>query len=174
MVALTLSFVIAILDQLSKDQITSQFCLGEPHPVISGFFNLTYVRNTGAAWGMFGGWNIWLAVLSLAILAVLVIFRRSFLVDCLLHRVALGLMIGGIVGNLFDRIRLGYVVDFLDFRFGTYAFPAFNVADSAICIGVAIYALSSLHLPSHPLRDVRRDAGDAGTKGSASAPPPAA
>jgi len=165
MVALIVSFVIAILDQVSKYLVSWQFYPGEPLPIIRGFFNLTYVRNTGAAWGIFGGWNAWLAVLSLVILAALVVFRRSFLVDCLSHRLALGLMIGGIVGNLFDRVRLGYVVDFLDFRFGSYPFPAFNVADSAICIGVAIYALSSLRLPSHPLRDFKGGGGqDAGTR----------
>lgn len=153
MLALWLSLAIAILDQATKYVVQARFYYGESLPVIRGFFNLTYVRNTGAAWGMLGGWNLWLAFLSVVILGALLIFRRSFLVDCRLHRVALGLMTGGIVGNLVDRLRLQYVVDFMDFRFGSYAFPAFNVADSAICIGVAIYALSSIHLPSHPLRD---------------------
>lgn len=153
MLALWLSFAIAVLDQIAKYAVQLRFYHGESLPLIPGFFNLTYVRNTGAAWGMLGGWNLWLAFFSVVILLALVIFRRSLLVDCRLHRVALGLMIGGIVGNLVDRLRLQYVVDFLDFRFGSYAFPAFNVADSAICIGVAIYALSSFHLSGHPLRD---------------------
>ncbi|MBM4156974.1 MAG: signal peptidase II, partial [Lentisphaerae bacterium] len=89
------------------------------------------------------GANAWLSVFSAAMLVVMVVFRRSFLRDTLAHRIALGLLAGGILGNLFDRVRLGYVTDFLDFRFGSYAFPSFNVADSGITIGVAIYIASS-------------------------------
>ena len=77
-------------------------------------------------------------------LAVLVTFRRSFLTDTLTHRIASGLMIAGIMGNLGDRLRLGYVVDFLDFHLGDSHFPSFNVADSAICIGVGLYILSQV------------------------------
>jgi signal peptidase II len=81
-------------------------------------------------------------------LVVIVCFRRSFLNDVPGHRLALGLMVGGIVGNLIDRLRLQYVVDFLDFHWGVHHFPAFNVADSSICIGVGLYILSMLLTPS--------------------------
>jgi signal peptidase II len=80
---------------------------------------------------------------SAIVLVLLICFRRSFLTDSLIHRLSLALMLGGIAGNLFDRIRLQYVVDFLDFYWENHHFPAFNVADSSICIGVGLYLLSS-------------------------------
>ena len=116
--------------------------------MLPGFFNLTYVRNTGAAWGMFSGQNVALSALALVMLAALVVFRRKILPPGRVHRVALGLLCGGIVGNLFDRLRLDYVVDFLDFFHRGWHFPAFNVADSAICVGVAIYVLGTLLAPA--------------------------
>ena len=143
MLALALAIVVAVADQWSKEWVRASLGLHEIRPVLEGFFNLTYVRNTGAAWGMFGGGNSWLIVFSAVMLVVMVVFRRSFLRDTLSHRVALGLLAGGILGNLFDRVRLGYVTDFLDFRFGSYAFPSFNVADAGISVGVAIYIASS-------------------------------
>jgi signal peptidase II len=149
MLVLLLSVAIVILDQVTKHLITLKFFLGESIPVIPGFFDLAYVRNTGAAWGMLGGFNGLLVALSLAVLVVLIFFRRSFLTDSLIHRLALGLMLGGIVGNLLDRIRFQYVVDFLDFHWQTHHFPAFNVADSAICVGVALYMISAV-FPAKP------------------------
>lgn len=147
MLAFWLSLAIVILDQVTKSWIVSRFTLGESLPFIPGYFSLVYVRNTGAAWGLFGDFTGFLIVLSVAVLVVLIVFRRVLMGDGLIHRVALGLMIGGIVGNLFDRVRLGYVVDFLDFYWKNHHFPAFNVADSAICVGVGLLMLSSL-LPS--------------------------
>ncbi len=155
MPALCLSFLIVALDQLSKWLVRIEFPLGHSIPIVPGCFNLTYVRNTGAAWGMMGGLNGWLAVLSIVMLIVIVVFRRSFLSDVPVHRVALGCMVGGIVGNLLDRVRLDYVVDFLDFHAGVHHFPAFNVADSAICVGVGLYVASSFWLTAHPLNSGR-------------------
>jgi signal peptidase II len=143
MLVLLLSVAVVILDQVTKHLITLRFYLGESIPVVPGFFDLAYVRNTGAAWGMLGGFNGLLVALSLAVLVVLIFFRRSFLTDSLIHRLALGLMLGGIVGNLLDRVRLQYVVDFLDFHWQMHHFPAFNVADSAICVGVGLYMISA-------------------------------
>ena len=143
MLVLLLSAVIVILDQVTKNLVMAKFYLGESVPVIPGLFNLAYVQNTGAAWGMLGGFNALLVTLSAVVLVILVFFRRSFLTDSLIHRVALGLMIGGIIGNLLDRVRLQYVVDFLDFCWQTHHFPAFNVADSAICVGVGLYMISA-------------------------------
>ena len=90
------------------------------------------------------GWYLFLTLLALVMLVVLVIFRRQILPPGRLHRVALGLVCGGIVGNLFDRLRLDYVTDFLDFLYRGWHFPAFNIADAAICIGVGIYLLGAL------------------------------
>ena len=144
MTPLLVALCVVLLDQASKEWVRGAFSLHESVPVIPGFFHLTYIRNTGAAWGMFSGQNIALSALALVMLAVLVVFRRKILPPGRVHRVALGLLCGGIAGNLFDRLRLDYVVDFLDFFVRTSHFPAFNVADSAICVGVGIYVLGTL------------------------------
>jgi signal peptidase II len=162
MLVLLLSFAIALIDQVTKYQVCLKFYPGESVPVIPGFFNLAYVRNTGAAWGMLGGLNGWLALFSVVILLGMIVFRRSFLSDVLIHRLALALMIGGIIGNLADRLRLQYVVDFLDFHWRIHHFPAFNVADAAICIGVGLYVLSTFVVPSHPLREMQADRSETG------------
>lgn len=159
MLPLIVAILIAVSDQWSKAVVRASFALGESRPVVDGFFSFTYVRNTGAAWGILGGQNTWLTILSIVMLVVMVIFRRSFLSDTWEHRAALGLMIGGIVGNLMDRVRLGWVTDFFDFYIGDWHWPAFNIADAAICTGVGIYIVSAFWVAQHPLND-RRDAAD--------------
>jgi signal peptidase II len=143
MVAIWIAIGVAVLDQWTKQGIRDAFALGDLHPVLPGFFNLTYLRNTGAAWGMLRGQNIGLTVLSLTMLLTLAFFWKSFLNNSRSHRIALGCMIGGILGNLLDRIRIGYVTDFLDFHIGARHWPSFNVADAAICTGVGLYFLST-------------------------------
>ena len=145
MLVLLLSVAIVALDQATKVLIQNTFYPGRVVPVVPGLFSVTCVRNTGAAWGILGGLNEWLALLSVVVLLGIVILRRSFLTDALVHRVALGLMVGGIGGNLLDRLRLNFVVDFLDFHWGSHHFPSFNVADSAICVGVGLYLLTALN-----------------------------
>ncbi|TAN38854.1 MAG: signal peptidase II [Verrucomicrobia bacterium] len=147
------ALLIAVADQASKHWVRDVFALGESRPIIASVFHFTYLRNTGAAWSMLGGQNLWLAALSVVVLAVMVIFRRAFLSDGWEHRLALGLLAGGILGNVCDRIKLGYVTDFLDFFWHGHHFPVFNVADSAICVGVFLYVLSSLWVAGHPLND---------------------
>ena len=144
MTPLLVALAVVLLDQATKEWVRGAFSLHESIPVIPGFFHLTYIRNTGAAWGMFSGQNLTLSLLAFAMLLVLVFFRRKIMPPGRLHRIALGLLCGGIVGNLFDRLRLDYVVDFLDFFVREWHWPAFNIADSAICIGVAIYMLGTL------------------------------
>ena len=161
MTPLLVALGIILLDQASKEWVRHAFALHESVPVVPGFFHLTYIRNTGAAWGLFSGQNLVLALLAVVMLAALLFFRRKILPPGRLHRVALGLLCGGIVGNLFDRLRLDYVTDFLDFFWRGWHWPAFNVADAAICTGVGIYILGSLFA-----RAPRTDKGDA------AAPPP--
>jgi len=144
MLVLCLSFAVVFFDQVTKHVVRSYLGLGESVPVIPGLLDFSYVQNTGAAWGMLRGLNNWLVVLSVAMLLVILTFRRFFITHALLHRIAMGLMIGGIVGNLIDRLRLGYVVDFIDFHLKSSHFPAFNVADSSICIGVGLYVVFQL------------------------------
>jgi signal peptidase II len=157
MFPLVVAVVIALSDQWTKAVVRAGFALGESRPVIDGFFNLTYVRNTGAAWGMFGGQNTSLTILSIVMLVVMVWFRRSFLGDTWEHRLALGLMMGGIVGNLHDRVRLGWVTDFFDFYVRGWHWPAFNIADAAICTGVGIYIISAFWVSQHPLNERREE-----------------
>jgi signal peptidase II len=142
MLILWLAAVVALLDQLTKLWIRSEFYLGQSRPVVDGLLNLTYVSNTGAAWGMLQDQNFFLAALSLVVLLLLLSFRRVFLRNTAAHRVGMGLMVGGILGNLMDRLRIQHVVDFLDFHWGGHHFPSFNVADSAICVGVGVYILT--------------------------------
>lgn len=156
MLPLLITICITVLDQATKLWVLADFSLNETREVIPGFFSFTYLQNPGAAWGLFGGYNSMLTALSLVMLVLIFVFRRSFLSDTWEHRVALGLMVGGILGNLMDRVRFGYVVDFLDFQLFGYHWPVFNVADSAICVGVGIYVVSSLWLSTHPLHDNKR------------------
>lgn len=152
MLVLVLGILIAFADQFVKELVRFRFLPGESIVVIPGFFELTYVRNTGAAWGMFDGFNVALALFSLVVLVLLVVFRRHFSGPHPLQRFALGCMAGGILGNLFDRLRLGYVVDFLHFYRGNYHFPSFNIADAAICIGVFCYFIASFRADQEPAK----------------------
>ncbi len=136
--------LVILADQVTKWFVVRWIPVERPLVVIDGFFQLVNWRNTGAAWGMFQGFNGILALVSVVTLVALVWFRRSLGVDrsrvCCL---SIGLIAGGIVGNLIDRLRVGSVIDFLDFYVGTYHWPAFNVADSAICVGVFLYVIAN-------------------------------
>ncbi len=138
-----LTLALAVADQVSKTVVHTRFGLGESVAVIPGFFQITYVRNTGAAWGMFTGFSGWLTLFSLAALILIIVFRKRLIDDTLRHRLAFACILSGVIGNLIDRLRYGYVIDFLDFHFGNYQFPVFNVADSAICIGAGLYLLDT-------------------------------
>jgi signal peptidase II len=119
--------------------------------VVRGLFYIVHVGNTGAAWSMFSGRSVVLATLAAATLVAIFIGRRALGLVAPRAQVCFGLMCGGIAGNLTDRLARGHVVDFLDFHFGSYVYPTFNVADSAICIGVVLYAAYSLKSPKSPV-----------------------
>lgn len=144
MIVVLLGLFIIVLDQLTKYWIRTSFYYGESRPVIDGFFNLVYVRNDGAAWNVLSGHGLILILISIVVLALLLFYYRSVLKDHLFHKLLLGLMIGGIIGNLIDRIHFGWVTDFLDFQFGSYHYPSFNVADSSICVAVGLYIITNL------------------------------
>ncbi|MBW6520589.1 MAG: signal peptidase II [Desulfoarculaceae bacterium] len=137
------------LDQLTKLWILNSFSLYDSLEIIPGFFSLTYLTNKGAAFGFLAGqtgaWRHYL-FLALGAVALVVIVVSWFRIrqSHPLYSISLPLIGGGAIGNLIDRIRFGAVVDFLDVYIGTYHWPAFNVADSAICIGVAIFLLASI------------------------------
>ena len=142
--------LIIIFDQWTKLLVLNHFNYGESLLLIRDFFNFTYVRNTGAAFGFLAGSDPTFRVPFFLIVPVIAMVVLGFLYRDLpetakWRAMALGLVSGGALGNLIDRVRLGYVVDFLDFHFkSVYYFPAFNVADSAICVGVGILLLSTI------------------------------
>jgi len=140
------------LDQWTKGMIASRLPFGSYGPgarieIIPGFFNLVHVGNTGAAWSMFSGKSVALALVAVGALAAMFIWRHSLGLRERSVQPSFGLLCGGILGNLVDRLRHGHVIDFLDVHFGNYIYPTFNVADSAICVGVLWYVLWSLRQP---------------------------
>jgi len=134
---------VTVLDQLTKWLVVRFIAPEESRVVIAGFFDLVNWGNTGAAWGILKNYNLMLTVVSTLALFALYCFRHSFQLRRRCLRIALGLIAGGILGNLIDRVRLGHVIDFLYFYIGQYHWPAFNVADSAICVGVGLYIILS-------------------------------
>ena len=128
-------------DQLTKALVASRFLPGESVPLIPKVLQLTYVQNTGAAFGLFKGQQLVFVAVSVAVVAwILWEFRRQQGMASRLNLWAAGLVLGGAVGNLIDRLRLGYVVDFIDVR----VWPVFNIGDSAITIGVTLLIWQSL------------------------------
>jgi signal peptidase II len=147
--AVATALAVLILDQLTKLLAADRLVPGVPVRVVDGFFSLTLVMNPGLAFGMLSStptaWRWVVALLSMAALAVLTVIGARLLPSGgWLTRLALGLIFGGAVGNLIDRGRFGAVTDFLDFHWRSYHWPAFNVADSAISVGVALLALRML------------------------------
>ena len=136
-------------DQLVKFWVVRHFDLYQSKVIIPGFFNLTYLTNTGAAFGILAGRPaLWRNLLfaGIVVLALLVIAILQYRVgrSSAWYTSAFALVAGGAVGNLIDRIRLGSVIDFLDFYVGPYHWPAFNVADSAITVGAALLVILSV------------------------------
>jgi len=130
---LWLGFILA-LDQATKSLAIVYLKPLHSFRVIPGLFNLCYVENRGAAWGVLAGNQVFLIAFTLATM-VFLFWKRTVLFGALrCGSVIFTLLMAGILGNLADRIRLGYVVDFLDFYWNQSHFPAFNVADSAICV----------------------------------------
>lgn len=109
--------------------------------VIHGFFDLTYVENTGGAWGILDNNRIILVGVSVLTLLIIQKYMNSEIEISKLSSISYGLLLGGIFGNLFDRIFRGFVVDFFHFTFGGYHFPVFNIADSLIVIGIILMAI---------------------------------
>jgi len=142
----TTALLLVAADQLSKLWIRSNLAVGGSLFEV-GFFRLIRVHNSGAAFGLFQGQSFLLTVIALAGIAALLLYVFFFhykfpFLDNWLGRLALGLVLGGTVGNLIDRVCLGYITDFIDFNF----WPAFNVADSAIVVGTIILAYSLIFL----------------------------
>ena len=147
---LWLAVVVLVLDQFTKMLVVESFVLGERLGVMP-MFNLTLAHNYGAAFSFLagaGGWQRWFfTFIAIAASTVLTIWLWRLPKDDRWTAVALALILGGALGNLYDRIMLGYVVDFLDFYWEPYHFPAFNVADSAITVGAFMIILDIFRQP---------------------------
>lgn len=157
--ALTLvpALAVIVLDQLTKQLVLARMDLHESIPILDGFFALTYVRNTGAAFGIFAGHTSALrvpALLAVAALAlgVLLWFVRTVPADRKLVIASCGAVLGGAIGNMIDRAAYGEVIDFFDVYVGTWHWPAFNIADAAITCGVVVLCLDALRGEPAPER----------------------
>jgi signal peptidase II len=141
---LLIAGLVVVLDQIAKALVLASMPIYHSIPVIPGFFNLTHIRNPGGAFGFMAAGSqglrnlLFLGVSALA-MGLIVFFYRSTPKTHPALASALAMIFGGAVGNLIDRLRFGEVVDFLDVYLGAYHWPAFNVADSAITIGITIF-----------------------------------
>ncbi len=150
MVLIAVSLAVVALDQFTKMLVHSTFNLDQSVRIIHGFFSLTYVRNTGAAWGILSRAHytfreiFFLSIPPIAVF-IIVLFLYGLPETERLEIYALSLISGGAIGNYIDRLRFGYVIDFLDFHYrNVYHYPVFNLADSSIVIGVGILTILML------------------------------
>ncbi len=146
---LAISTILVAFDLYTKYLVQGAFQYGE-HLTITSFFDLVRYHNEGAAFSFLanaGGWQKWffsgISMVAIVVITYLIRKHHNEKLFCL----GLALVLGGAIGNLYDRITLGYVVDFLYFHYQDLAWPAFNVADSAICVGVALLLLDSFKKP---------------------------
>jgi signal peptidase II len=142
-VFLGIAALVFLADRISKYLVTTRLAVGEmwnPIPLLRPLFTVTHVTNTGAAFGLFREYGVFFAVVALVVVVSIVAFYRHLPPGNVLLNVSLGLQLGGALGNLVDRLLLGSVVDFLDFKL----WPVFNVADMAIVSGVAMLAYDLL------------------------------
>jgi signal peptidase II len=153
MMVFFIGIILAVIsmDQVTKVWILDNFALYESKVMIPGFFNLTYITNNGAAFSMLAGQPaLWRQIFFIGTAGAALVFiwlaQRSFGRTSPFYTVALALIAGGAIGNLIDRMRFGFVIDFLDFFMGVHHFPAFNIADSAITVGVALFIINNLLL----------------------------
>ena len=144
-----ISLAIVLLDQFAKLLVVRSMRLGQNIPIVPGFFDLTFVLNPGAAFSLFATMPEWVRnpffiLISVAAAVLIVAYRSRYVRENRLASVSLALILGGAIGNLIDRLRYGVVVDFLDAHIYQYHWPIFNVADSAISVGVTLLLLEML------------------------------
>jgi signal peptidase II len=151
---LLLVFLTLVSDRWTKALIDSRLFLNQTIPVIDGLLSITYVRNTGVAFGILDSGpssakSTALAALTVAAIGGVLVYSWRTPLRLKLTQVALSLILAGAVGNLYDRVRLGYVIDFIDVYYKTFHWPSFNIADSAITVGVALLALDMFRKDAH-------------------------
>ena len=129
-----IAVLVFVLDQLVKYMVRANFSLGESLPVVKGFFHLTYILNPGAAFGIFAHKQFFFVFMAVLFMGVAVYCRKKIAACSFIMRFGIAILVGGAAGNLLDRVLLGAVVDFFDFRI----WPVFNIADIAIVLGAGI------------------------------------
>ena len=162
---LFLGLPLLVLDQVTKHLVLRKIPYGGEVPVIPGFFSLVHTTNTGAAFGLFQNNNLFFILLAVtAFVVILFLLIRDRINPkvrlAVTTKISFGLLAAGILGNLIDRVARGNVIDFLNFYFRQYAWPAFNVADSCICIAVGLLVLTSSRPPRNavgPIEPAGRD-----------------
>ena len=137
--------LVLVADQLTKYLVVKNFVVGETMPLLENIFHFTYVKNQGAAFGILQGQRWFFIIITIAVLAAIIFFYKELPLHTIWNRIALGLAIGGAIGNLIDRVRVGYVIDFIDLR----VWPVFNIADSAVVVAVAIFSYWLLIIDSN-------------------------
>ena len=150
-----IAFFFFIIDLLTKQLINQIMNVGQSVKVINNFFYITYTHNKGAAWSILEDQRILLMIITVIVLFLINKFMNKEELSKL-ENVSYGMIIGGIIGNLFDRIFLGYVIDFIDFKIFGYDYPIFNLADSFIVIGIIIMAIISIRKELHERSKSRR------------------
>ncbi|WP_024462539.1 signal peptidase II [Marinimicrobium sp. LS-A18] len=141
-----LAIVVIVLDQISKHWVSAALTYGEP-VVFTPFFNFTLLHNPGAAFSFLsdaGGWQRWFFTVVAAVVSVVLVIWLARVSEKRYEALALALILGGAIGNLYDRVVLGYVVDFIVVHYQDYYWPAFNIADSAITVGAALLIMDML------------------------------
>jgi signal peptidase II len=146
-VLIVVCLLVLFLDQWTKMTVQRSLSLYQRIEVIHGFFNLVHVRNTGGAFGIFGGegggvGSLFFVVVSVVAIGSILILLIRLKEDEMIISLSLSFILSGAVGNLIDRLWHGEVVDFLDFYVSSYHWPAFNIADSAICVGIGLMILA--------------------------------
>ena len=128
----SIALLIVLLDQLTKFLIKQNFQLNESVPIINNVFHMTYITNTGSAFGLFRGFNVFFVMFSVIVIIAVFYYIEKIKNNERMLQLSAGLLLGGTIGNLIDRLFHGFVIDFLDFR----VWPVFNIADSAVTISV--------------------------------------
>jgi len=143
-----ISLLVVALDQYTKYLVRSHLPLNHswnPIAWLAPIVTLTHTQNTGAAFGLFPNMSIFFVIVALVVVGAIIVYYRQLAAGSWMLRLAFGLQLGGAVGNLIDRVRQGYVTDFLDFR----VWPVFNIADSAVVVGTALLAVYALFMDPH-------------------------
>ena len=161
---LAIAVGVFLIDQTTKAWAVRRLRFGEDIPVINGFLNFAYAQNTGVAFSMLdnqgdtGRWGLSIVAIVAAVLVLYFFWRTPRTDDKVLG--ALALLLAGIAGNVTDRLRLGFVVDFIDVQFGSWHYPTFNVADMAICIGAGLLILDMFLSKRSQNSEVRSEKSD--------------